>query len=207
MAKRCSFDRSWLTHPQFTGWLVAVYSDPYSAYCNVCCRQFSLSNMGKQAILSHRNSKKHLLGFKARATPSITQMLKTEQDSAMGSSSLTCSTSDNTTSLEFTENPGECRKLCAAPVEITVPVPLQALPQPRHCAGAAPHVNVCSSCRNDSPCPSASITSATALCRCCTPCESVCWIKWKQKGWNSLDTEDSDVQVFLQIKWESSWNF
>ena len=44
---------------QFKQWLVAV-SDKAKAKCKSCNKVFNLSNMGKQALVSHAAGKKHM---------------------------------------------------------------------------------------------------------------------------------------------------
>jgi hypothetical protein len=60
--KHTSFNRNWLDagiNPQFATWLVEVPGRPGIARCSICITDFQLSNMGRQAVISHMNSKKH----------------------------------------------------------------------------------------------------------------------------------------------------
>ncbi|XP_062541413.1 uncharacterized protein LOC134209440 [Armigeres subalbatus] len=54
------FQPCWLQDPELEAWIRRVENKPKSAYCAWCCTEFSLSNMGKQALRSHMKSKKHL---------------------------------------------------------------------------------------------------------------------------------------------------
>lgn len=60
MSKACSFQLSWLQEPSFASWLVKVPNDVYVARCKLCCKTFSLSNMGRRAVTSHMSSAKHV---------------------------------------------------------------------------------------------------------------------------------------------------
>lgn len=44
---------------EFSLWLHEDSGNKYFGYCRFCKKSFSLSNMGKQALISHNNSKKH----------------------------------------------------------------------------------------------------------------------------------------------------
>ena len=62
MAKKTVFNKLWLDcnlNPQFVDWLGEVTNSPGQAYCKVCKVAFSLSNMGRQALVSHASSSKH----------------------------------------------------------------------------------------------------------------------------------------------------
>lgn len=58
--KQCHFQEVWLGMPQFSDWLKRVENNEYEASCTVCRTVFSLSNMGKNALRSHMDGKKHL---------------------------------------------------------------------------------------------------------------------------------------------------
>lgn len=56
------FSESWLKrclHPTWT-WLSRVKSDSTRALCNICNKDFDVSNMGMSAIASHEKGKKHM---------------------------------------------------------------------------------------------------------------------------------------------------
>lgn len=68
-AKQCTFNKVWLDpkhSPEFFEWLNDVPDNPASAYCKVCCKQFKLSNMGRQAIVSHSKGPKHIKNVELR---------------------------------------------------------------------------------------------------------------------------------------------
>ncbi|XP_021701533.1 uncharacterized protein LOC110676754 [Aedes aegypti] len=55
------FQPCWLDDLDFKTWIRQIDHKPKSAYCSLCSSEFSLSNMGKQALKSHMRSKKHLM--------------------------------------------------------------------------------------------------------------------------------------------------
>lgn len=62
MSWRTVFNLEWTDeclNPQWARWIQPVKNDPYKAYCRFCLKTFTLSNMGRQAILSHERSAKH----------------------------------------------------------------------------------------------------------------------------------------------------
>lgn len=62
MARKTTFSYQWLDstlNPEFVDWLSDVPDNKFEAYCNVCRKKFKLSNMGRQAIHSHRTGPKH----------------------------------------------------------------------------------------------------------------------------------------------------
>ncbi|XP_067143074.1 uncharacterized protein [Centruroides vittatus] len=61
--KQTRFNLQWLDpaiHPEFNSWLGTVKDDDTKAFCRICCKVFSLSNMGKCALISHANSSSHV---------------------------------------------------------------------------------------------------------------------------------------------------
>lgn len=61
--KKTVFNPDWTDpqiNPQWCLWLKNVDKDPFRAQCTVCNKSFHLSNMGRQAITSHEDSKKHI---------------------------------------------------------------------------------------------------------------------------------------------------
>ena len=57
--KRTSFNHEWLLKDQFKLWVAPVEHDLFSAKCKLCQKNFTLSNMGEQALRSHMQGKKH----------------------------------------------------------------------------------------------------------------------------------------------------
>ena len=53
------FSSDWLTDPNFVQWLVSVPENSKSK-CRLCKKTFSLSNMGRQALMSHTSGQKHI---------------------------------------------------------------------------------------------------------------------------------------------------
>lgn len=58
--KRTIFQYVWLKDFKFQNWLQSVPEKPDHARCMLCSCNIFLSNMGKQALLSHMKSKKHI---------------------------------------------------------------------------------------------------------------------------------------------------
>lgn len=57
--KKTRFNERWLLESKFSLWLKPVEKDNYAAYCMFCKTTFALSNMGKRAVTSHSEGKKH----------------------------------------------------------------------------------------------------------------------------------------------------
>ena len=55
-----TFLDDWLKDPEFSRWVAKVPNDSLSARCKFCKKSFTLSNMGRQALVSHASGKKHL---------------------------------------------------------------------------------------------------------------------------------------------------
>ena len=53
------FNRLWLNSPKYVTWLAEVKGSPTHAYCKLCERSFSLSNMGEAAVKSHLEGQRH----------------------------------------------------------------------------------------------------------------------------------------------------
>ena len=56
--KKTHFNLIWLNDPNYSNWLVAT-GDSSSVKCKLCNRNFTLSNMSKGALESHKSGKKH----------------------------------------------------------------------------------------------------------------------------------------------------
>ena len=78
--KRTVFNTDWLKHGDWSHWLSRCVGDIHSARCSVCFRTFSLSNMGKQAVVSHATSANHVKNMSAAShTPSVTAPISCQQ--------------------------------------------------------------------------------------------------------------------------------
>jgi hypothetical protein len=55
---KSTFNICWLTEATWF-WLKEVKGSPYKAYCEICQKDFILSNMGRQAVVSHSKSASH----------------------------------------------------------------------------------------------------------------------------------------------------
>lgn len=102
-AKQCLFNKAWLDpkiSPEFYEWLNDVADDQGSAYCKVCCKSFKLSNMGKQALVSHAKGPKHVKNFELRKMqPNISffaKKVKSDETSTATNVSDNMNTTQNT---------------------------------------------------------------------------------------------------------------
>ena len=75
MSRQTSFNSAWLQEELFKPWLGTVEKDNHKARCIVCGLTFELSNMGKQALISHSKGKKHVKKMK-HASKTKQQQLK-----------------------------------------------------------------------------------------------------------------------------------
>lgn len=60
--KKTIFQKIWINpnfHPEFADWLEEAKGSSHEAFCKYCHVSFNLSNMGKQAVISHSTSAKH----------------------------------------------------------------------------------------------------------------------------------------------------
>nr|CAD7264918.1 unnamed protein product [Timema shepardi] len=64
---KSKFIPAWLDDERFF-WAQDNKINPYSAFCSVCKKTFSLSNMGKQALTSHMGGRKHQSNLRSRNT-------------------------------------------------------------------------------------------------------------------------------------------
>ena len=53
------FNKEWMDKVEYKDWLLPEPSNSTKAKCRLCMRSFSLSNMGKPALKSHAQGKKH----------------------------------------------------------------------------------------------------------------------------------------------------
>ena len=60
MSRQTSFNLAWLQEELVKPWLGTVEKDNHKARCIVYGLTFELSNMGKQALVSHSKDKKHI---------------------------------------------------------------------------------------------------------------------------------------------------
>ena len=54
--------KDWLTDADFKDWL-ADTDDNSATRCKICHKTFKLSNMGRQALISHASGKSHKKAF------------------------------------------------------------------------------------------------------------------------------------------------
>ena len=63
MSSKTVFNLDWADKQlnlQRPKWIEAISNNPYVTRCRICKKTFSLSNMGRQALTSHEEGKKHL---------------------------------------------------------------------------------------------------------------------------------------------------
>ena len=60
MSKRTANNPAWLKEELFSKWIARVETDKHKARCTVCGINLKLSNMGKQALISHTKGKIHV---------------------------------------------------------------------------------------------------------------------------------------------------
>lgn len=69
MSKKSVFNHDWCDkklNPNWSTWLEPDEKDPCIAKCSACKKTFSLSNMGRQAIISHEKGPKHKKNIKLK---------------------------------------------------------------------------------------------------------------------------------------------
>ena len=67
--KNTRFQDDWLRDPRFSSWARKLPNDATKVLCKLCNRDFSLSNMGTQALPSHIKGKKHQQAIVNPLTP------------------------------------------------------------------------------------------------------------------------------------------
>ena len=58
MSRQTTFSPAWLQEDLFNAWLAIVETNKHKARCTVCGINLELSNMGRQALISHSKGKK-----------------------------------------------------------------------------------------------------------------------------------------------------
>lgn len=59
-AKKCHFNPEWQSSSDFKNWLLPSSKSSNEAYCKLCQKTFSLSNMGLSAVKNHLKGDKHI---------------------------------------------------------------------------------------------------------------------------------------------------
>lgn len=81
------FSKDWLADPIFKDWIVKA-PDKTEARCRLCSKNFKLSNMGRQALVSHANGKTHKIHFDRKqmffkiSKPSVQSVLQEDKESS-----------------------------------------------------------------------------------------------------------------------------
>lgn len=73
-SKKTTFKAEWLTNPQFK-FLESVPGNPNAAYCKLCFKRIDLSNMGRRAVTSHVEGKKHSSKIQEAQTSNLLQSI------------------------------------------------------------------------------------------------------------------------------------
>jgi hypothetical protein len=77
---KTKFNINWLSEPLFASWLQQVKDNCHEARCILCKKNFQLSNMGRQAVVSHQHSQQHMKIAKATSTqPALHSVLPNPQ--------------------------------------------------------------------------------------------------------------------------------
>jgi hypothetical protein len=63
-SRKTVFNNEWLAYQNWSSWLVRCLDNLHAARCKVCLKTFALSNMGKQAVISHEKSSGHIRNVK-----------------------------------------------------------------------------------------------------------------------------------------------
>jgi len=65
---KTKFNINWLREPFFPSWQQQVKANCHEASCIICMNNFQLSNMGRQAVVSHQHSQQHMKLAKSTST-------------------------------------------------------------------------------------------------------------------------------------------
>lgn len=87
MSGTTTFQEAWLSDPEFKSWIKRIDQKPKSAYCMLCRAEFSLSNMGRQALKSHMKAKKHVSATSSKSQSLLEFVHASAQQPAVASSS------------------------------------------------------------------------------------------------------------------------
>ena len=84
MAHSTRFNRDWLSKADYKPWLASV-EDVTKAYCKMCMKTFSLSNMGEIAVKSHASGKKHQTAVtQSQKASSVSEFLEAKSRTTSG---------------------------------------------------------------------------------------------------------------------------
>ncbi|XP_072157389.1 uncharacterized protein [Bemisia tabaci] len=87
-SKQTRFQEQWLQNPEFAEWLEKVDNHLNEARCSLCRSVFVLGNMGKRALRSHQEGKKHKLAvLNAKSSASLKCFYKSTTSSIITSES------------------------------------------------------------------------------------------------------------------------
>jgi hypothetical protein len=82
------FNVDWVDHninPQWSSWLRSVDQKPHMAQCILCNKTINLSNMGRQAIVSHQDSVKHKKNINASKSSQLIKNLFKNKETVLES--------------------------------------------------------------------------------------------------------------------------
>ena len=71
MSKYTNFNPVWMTDKLYQSWLLPDEKNKHKFRCSLCNMSLDLSNMGKRALNSHIEGKKHILNAKLRTSKSM----------------------------------------------------------------------------------------------------------------------------------------
>lgn len=105
------FQPCWLDDPEFKSWIRRVDNKPKNAYCVLCCTEFSLSNMGKQALRSHMKSQKHTKRVAVGKNSLLNYIPSSQQNLVATGSANEPSSAPSTSNQQVSSGPSERAQL------------------------------------------------------------------------------------------------
>ena len=111
--KKTRFNLGWLEMKEYSSWISAVENDQLSAYCKLCFKTFTLSNMGEKSLSSHMKSQKHRQKvLSAEQSKSMALFLSTKTNATSTITSTTLS-ENVSVDLDSTNAPKESSIHCS----------------------------------------------------------------------------------------------
>ena len=81
------FNRDWMNKEEYKDWLEPDPMDNTNAWCRICVKTFTLSNMGEPAVKSHAQGKKHQSAIQGSQKSSSIKEFFTTRDTVGASTS------------------------------------------------------------------------------------------------------------------------
>lgn len=155
--RKTAFSIKWCDNEQYL-WVKEVPTDKFSAYCSLCKTKFSLSNMGKTALISHMNGKKHrelinnknssfslllhhtklsdcvstkTAGDTATATTVTSKTSATSSTNRIPCAEITPNLNQSAAVITDSNTSNACSKSCSAHCNMRLPFEENAIPKPK----------------------------------------------------------------------------